>query len=162
MRRFDDFDAWGEAVSGASLALACDHVEDRVWTLGILGLGDVVLQVASEGGGNLCYGGNTHVGMTLFVPLTHAAEHFANGTRLDDDSLLAIPSGADFTIRLRRRPHSWCSIALPAGFAADGLPLGVQIVGRPFAESSLLHLGHRFQQATDWHRREPPVLPLRS
>lgn len=122
MRRFDDFDAWGEAVSGASLTLACDHVEDRVWTLGVLGLGDVVLQVASEGGGNLCYGGNTHVGMTLFVPLTHAAEHVANGTRLDDDSLLAIPSGADFTIRVRRRPHSWCSIALPAGFAAAAAP----------------------------------------
>jgi aspartyl-tRNA(Asn)/glutamyl-tRNA(Gln) amidotransferase subunit A len=54
------------------------------------------------------------------------------------------------------------SLALPAGFAPDRLPLGVQIVGRPFAESLLLRLGHRFQQATDWHRREPPVGPLRS
>jgi aspartyl-tRNA(Asn)/glutamyl-tRNA(Gln) amidotransferase subunit A len=54
------------------------------------------------------------------------------------------------------------SLALPAGFAANGLPVGVQVVGRPFAESLLLRLGHRFQQATDWHRREPPVARLES
>jgi AraC family ethanolamine operon transcriptional activator len=118
MKRFDDFDAWAEAVNGAHLTLACDHVEDRVWTLGVVDLGGVLLQVASEGGGNLCYGGNTHPGTTLFVPITHAAEHVANGVPLDDDSLLAIARGGDFTIRLRRRPHSWCSIALPADFDA--------------------------------------------
>jgi aspartyl-tRNA(Asn)/glutamyl-tRNA(Gln) amidotransferase subunit A len=49
------------------------------------------------------------------------------------------------------------SLALPAGFAVDGLPVGVQLVGRPFAESLLLRLGHRFQQETDWHLREPPL-----
>jgi len=124
MRRFDDFDAWGEAVSGAHLTLTCDHVEERVWTLGIVGLGDVVLQVASEGGGNLCYGGNVHPGTMLFVPLTHASEHVVNGTPLDADSLFAIARGADFTIRLKRLPHSWCSIALPAGLEADDLEAG--------------------------------------
>lgn len=110
---FKDFDAWGEAVSGASLRLACDRVETPAWTLGILDLGGVVLQVASEGGGNLCYGANTHAGLTLFVPLTHAGEHVVNGESLDDDSLFAIPHGADFSIRIRRKAHSWCSIALP-------------------------------------------------
>lgn len=108
---FNDFDAWGEAVSGASLRMACDVVETPAWTLGILDLGGVVLQVASEGGGNLCYGANTHAGPIFFVPLTHAREHVVNGEPLDADSLFAIPRGADFSIRVRRRAHSWCSIA---------------------------------------------------
>jgi AraC family ethanolamine operon transcriptional activator len=115
---FDDFDAWGDVVSGASLRLACDAVDTGVWTLGSVDLGGAVLQVASEGGGNLCYGENTHAGPILFVPLTHAAEHVANGEPLDDDSLLAIPRGADFRIRVRKRAHAWCSIALPADATA--------------------------------------------
>jgi AraC-like DNA-binding protein len=111
MHTYDDFDAWGDAVSGASLRLACDGVETGVWTHGLVDLGGVILQVASEGGGNLCYGANTHTGPTFFVPLTRANEHVCNGEGLDDDSLLAIPRGADFRIQLRRRAHAWCSIA---------------------------------------------------
>jgi AraC-like DNA-binding protein len=122
--RFDDFDAWGEAISGASLRLACDAVETRAWTLGIVDLGGIVLQVGWEGGGTFCYGANTHSGTLLFVPLTHAAEHVANGERLDDDSLLAIPCGADFRITVRKRAHAWCSIALPFDAAAAFSPPG--------------------------------------
>ena len=115
MISFDDFDAWGEAVSGASLRLVCDAVEVPRWSLGILDLGGVVLQMATEGGGNLCYGVNTHAGPLLFVPLSHAAGHVVNGVRLDEESLFAIPQGADFSIHVRHRAHAWCSIALPDG-----------------------------------------------
>jgi hypothetical protein len=48
MISFDDFDAWGEAVSGASLRLVCDAVEVPHWSLGILDLGGVVLQMAAS------------------------------------------------------------------------------------------------------------------
>ncbi len=115
MISFDDFDAWGEAVSGASLRLVCDAVEVPHWSLGILDLGGVVLQMATEGGGNLCYGVNTHAGPLLFVPLSHAAGHVVNGVRLDEESLFAIPQGADFSIHVRHHAHAWCSIALPDG-----------------------------------------------
>ncbi|MFM9059377.1 MAG: helix-turn-helix domain-containing protein [Planctomycetaceae bacterium] len=120
MQRFDDFDAWGEAVSGASLRMVCDGVETPTWSLGLVDLDCVLLQVASEGGGNICYGGNVHVGTQLFLPLTRAAEHVVNGEPLDDESLFVIPRGADFRIRLRRRAHAWCSIALPDGVLPDG------------------------------------------
>lgn len=119
MRVFDDFDAWGEAVSGASLRLACDGIERPRWTLGMFELGGVILQVATEGGGNICYGANTHDGPILFLPLVHANAHVANGAPLDDDSLLAIPRGADFSICVRRRAHGWCSIAFPADTIPD-------------------------------------------
>ncbi|MHB1373001.1 MAG: Asp-tRNA(Asn)/Glu-tRNA(Gln) amidotransferase subunit GatA [Thauera sp.] len=43
----------------------------------------------------------------------------------------------------------------PAGFGADGLPVGLQLIGDYFAEARLLEAAHRFQQATDWHARRP-------
>ena len=46
-------------------------------------------------------------------------------------------------------------VALPCGAAADGRPLGLQIVGRPFDEATVLCLAHAYEQATDWHRRRP-------
>lgn len=113
MRCFDDFDAWGDAVSGANLRLVCDAVHTPRWTLAAADLGGVVLQVAHEGGGNICYGGNTHPGVLLFLPLSHAGRHVVNGNPLDEDSLFVIPRGADFRIHVRRQAHSWCSVALP-------------------------------------------------
>lgn len=49
------------------------------------------------------------------------------------------------------------ALALPAGFTANGLPNGIQLVGRPFAEGVLLRLGYQYQQATHWHRRCPTL-----
>jgi len=48
-----------------------------------------------------------------------------------------------------------CGLSLPAGFTASGLPVGVQLVGAPFAEASLVRLGRAFQHATQWHRARP-------
>ena len=55
MGQFNDYDAWGDAISGASLRLACDAVETPLWSLDSIGLGGVTLQIATEGGGSLCY-----------------------------------------------------------------------------------------------------------
>jgi aspartyl-tRNA(Asn)/glutamyl-tRNA(Gln) amidotransferase subunit A len=43
------------------------------------------------------------------------------------------------------------------GFGAHGLPLGMQILGRPFDDATVLRVGHAYEQATDWHRRHPPL-----
>lgn len=43
----------------------------------------------------------------------------------------------------------------PAGFGADGLPIGLQLAGDYFGEARLLNAAHRFQQVTDWHARRP-------
>ncbi len=45
-------------------------------------------------------------------------------------------------------------MSIPCGFA-DGLPVGLQLIGNYFAEARLLNVAHRYQQATDWHRRRP-------
>lgn len=49
------------------------------------------------------------------------------------------------------------SLTLPAGFDAGGLPIGMQLIGPALGESRLLAAGIAFQQATDWHRRHPPL-----
>ncbi len=49
------------------------------------------------------------------------------------------------------------ALAIPCGFDPHGLPLGVQLVGRPFAEADVLAVGHAYQRATDWHRRAPSL-----
>jgi len=48
------------------------------------------------------------------------------------------------------------ALALPCGFA-EGMPIGIQLVGRPYTENTLLAIGKAFQERTDWHRRRPPV-----
>jgi aspartyl-tRNA(Asn)/glutamyl-tRNA(Gln) amidotransferase subunit A len=50
-------------------------------------------------------------------------------------------------------------LSMPNGFGQNGLPLGMQLLGRPFGEDTILRIGHAFEQATDWHRRRPRLAP---
>ena len=47
------------------------------------------------------------------------------------------------------------ALSLPCGFNSDGLPIGMQIVARPWAEAAVLRLGHAYEGATDWHLQKP-------
>ncbi len=49
------------------------------------------------------------------------------------------------------------ALAVPAGFAGDGFPLGVQLVGPPDSEPLLLTVGAQLQDVRDWHTKEPPL-----
>ncbi|WP_031296452.1 Asp-tRNA(Asn)/Glu-tRNA(Gln) amidotransferase subunit GatA [Pseudogulbenkiania ferrooxidans] len=48
-------------------------------------------------------------------------------------------------------------MSVPAGFAANGRPIGLQIIGNYFAEAKMLNVAHQFQQATDWHAKAPAL-----
>jgi aspartyl-tRNA(Asn)/glutamyl-tRNA(Gln) amidotransferase subunit A len=52
------------------------------------------------------------------------------------------------------------AISVPCGFTRSGLPIGLQIAGGHFAESSVLALAHAYEQATDWHKRRPTLVPV--
>lgn len=47
------------------------------------------------------------------------------------------------------------ALTVPAGFTTDGLPVGLEFLGRPFTEAVLLRLGYAYEQGTQ--RREPPA-----
>lgn len=61
-----------------------------------------------------------------------------------------------FTVTLN--PTGCPGLALPAGFSRKGLPVGMQLIGPQFSEEVLFQLGYHYQNATDWHRRVPPLL----
>jgi len=48
------------------------------------------------------------------------------------------------------------AISIPCGFV-DGLPVGLQIMGRAFEEGKLLQVAYTYEQATDWHRQRPSL-----
>jgi aspartyl-tRNA(Asn)/glutamyl-tRNA(Gln) amidotransferase subunit A len=48
-------------------------------------------------------------------------------------------------------------ISVPCGFSSQGLPMGLQLLGPPFGEMTIFHAAHAFEQATDFHRRKPPL-----
>ena len=55
-----------------------------------------------------------------------------------------------------------CGINIPCGFAQSGdgehqLPIGLQLLGRPFDEARILQLAHAFEQDTEWHKRRPEL-----
>jgi len=67
-------------------------------------------------------------------------------------------AGRFFTRRSFTSPASLASlpaIAVPCGFNQAGLPLSLQLLGRPFDESTVLRAAHAYEQATDWSRRPP-------
>jgi aspartyl-tRNA(Asn)/glutamyl-tRNA(Gln) amidotransferase subunit A len=47
------------------------------------------------------------------------------------------------------------AISVPCGFTQGGLPVGLQLIGRPFAESTVLQLAYAYEQETTWHQRQP-------
>jgi aspartyl-tRNA(Asn)/glutamyl-tRNA(Gln) amidotransferase subunit A len=49
------------------------------------------------------------------------------------------------------------ALSIPCGFSSAGLPLGLQIIGKPFGEALVLRVGAALEDATDYHRRQPPL-----
>jgi aspartyl-tRNA(Asn)/glutamyl-tRNA(Gln) amidotransferase subunit A len=49
------------------------------------------------------------------------------------------------------------AISIPCGFSATGLPIGLQIAGKPFDEATVLRVAHAYERQTHWHRRQPPI-----
>ena len=75
---------------------------------------------------------------------------FAIGAQNDDPVTMYLEDIYTIAVNLAGLP----GMSIPAGFA-NGLPVGLQLVGRDFAEAKLLNVAHQFQLATDWHTKAP-------
>jgi len=67
--------------------------------------------------------------------------------------------GAGFSNCAPQNAYGLPSISIPCGFSQDGLPIGLMIVGQRFAEGKVFALAHAYEQATEWHKRKPPLTP---
>ena len=77
---------------------------------------------------------------------------FAIGAKADDPVEMYLNDIFTVAANLTGMP----AMSIPCGFTAAGLPVGLQLQGNYFTEARLIHVAHRFQQATDWHLRTPP------
>jgi aspartyl-tRNA(Asn)/glutamyl-tRNA(Gln) amidotransferase subunit A len=81
---------------------------------------------------------------------------FAIGAKVDDPVLMYLDDIFTIPAPLAGLP----ALSIPCGFDQAGLPVGLQLMGRHFAEGLLLGAAHRYQQATDWHKRVTTETPL--
>ncbi|MDP2918798.1 MAG: Asp-tRNA(Asn)/Glu-tRNA(Gln) amidotransferase subunit GatA [Dehalococcoidia bacterium] len=77
---------------------------------------------------------------------------FKIGEKADDPLQMYLSDVCTLPINIAGVP----GISIPAGFA-NGLPIGMQIIGKPFSEPTLFKISHAYQQVTDWHKKRPPV-----
>ncbi|MCK5434848.1 MAG: Asp-tRNA(Asn)/Glu-tRNA(Gln) amidotransferase subunit GatA [Dehalococcoidales bacterium] len=77
---------------------------------------------------------------------------FRIGEKMDDPLQMYLSDVCVLPINIAGLP----AISIPAGFA-DGLPIGIQIIGKPFSEETILKITHAYQQSTDWHKRKAEI-----
>jgi len=77
---------------------------------------------------------------------------FKLGEKLEDPMQMYLSDVCTLPINIAGIP----AISIPGGFA-DNLPIGMQIMGKPFSEEILLRIAFAYEQATDWHKRKPKI-----
>jgi aspartyl-tRNA(Asn)/glutamyl-tRNA(Gln) amidotransferase subunit A len=88
----------------------------------------------------------------VLVTPTSPTVPFGIGEKVDDPLQMYLSDVCTLPINIAGIP----GLSLPAGFV-DGLPVGMQVLGRPFSEELLLRIGFAYEQATPWHERRPPL-----
>jgi aspartyl-tRNA(Asn)/glutamyl-tRNA(Gln) amidotransferase subunit A len=86
----------------------------------------------------------------VIVGPTSPTPAFELGAKVDDPVTMYLNDIYTIGVNLAGLP----GLSAPCGFV-NGLPVGLQIVGRAFDEGRILNVAHRFQQETDWHARAP-------
>jgi aspartyl-tRNA(Asn)/glutamyl-tRNA(Gln) amidotransferase subunit A len=77
---------------------------------------------------------------------------FKIGEKTDDPLKMYLSDICTLPINIAGIP----GISIPAGFS-DGLPTGMQILGKPFSEDTLIHVAYAYEQATEWHKQRPKL-----
>ena len=88
-------------------------------------------------------------------PVTAPPVESVPGIESKEHSLTGLAGRISFTgpFNLAGTP----AISVPCGFSAAGMPMGLQIVGKPFDEETVLRVAHAYEQNTDWHNRRAPI-----
>jgi aspartyl-tRNA(Asn)/glutamyl-tRNA(Gln) amidotransferase subunit A len=87
----------------------------------------------------------------LVTPTSPTAP-FRIGEKVDDPVQMYLSDVCTFPANIAGIP----GISVPAGFI-NGLPVGLQIMGKPFSEEILLRIAYAYEQATEWHKKRPKL-----
>ncbi|WP_134684938.1 Asp-tRNA(Asn)/Glu-tRNA(Gln) amidotransferase subunit GatA [Brevibacillus migulae] len=79
---------------------------------------------------------------------------FKLGDKLDDPVKMYLEDICTVPVNLAGLP----AISVPCGFSANGLPIGMQLVGKAFDEATILRVAHAYEQATSHHQRKPELV----
>ncbi len=88
----------------------------------------------------------------VLITPTSPTVPFRIGEKTDDPLQMYLSDVCTMPVNIAGVP----AISIPAGLA-NGLPIGMQIIGKPFDEETLLRVADAFQQVTDWHRKQPAL-----
>ena len=77
---------------------------------------------------------------------------FRIGERADDPLSMYLSDICTLPVNIAGLP----GISVPAGFD-DGLPVGLQVIARPFDEGTMLRVAYAYEQATEWHKMKPEI-----
>jgi aspartyl-tRNA(Asn)/glutamyl-tRNA(Gln) amidotransferase subunit A len=89
---------------------------------------------------------------TLLTPVAPTPA-FALGEKVNDPLQMYLSDIYTIPVNLA----GTCAMSLPCGFSTEGLPIGVQLIGKPFDEATILRTAHAFEQATAWHKRTAEI-----
>ena len=89
----------------------------------------------------------------LIVTSTSPTPAFRIGEKTQDPLRMYLSDIFTISCNLAGLP----GLSLPCGFTKNGLPIGLQILGRPFDEETVLAAAYAYEQSTEWHDRRPPM-----
>jgi aspartyl-tRNA(Asn)/glutamyl-tRNA(Gln) amidotransferase subunit A len=78
---------------------------------------------------------------------------FKFGDKTDDPLSMYLADVFTISINIAGVP----ALSIPCGFSKTDLPIGLQLIGRPFAEGTLLRAAYAYEQLTEWHLRHPSL-----
>lgn len=89
----------------------------------------------------------------VIVAPTAPTPAFKIGEKTDDPLQMYLSDVFTIPVNMAGIP----GMSLPCGFSSTGLPIGLQVIGKPFDEATLLQVAYAFEQQTDHHRRKPSL-----
>ncbi len=89
----------------------------------------------------------------LILTPTSPSPAFKIGEKTDDPLSMYLSDIYTISANLAGVP----ALSLPCGFTKIGLPIGMQLLGRPFAEEDIFSLAFAYEQSTDWHKQKPKL-----